>query len=283
METDRSFLHITLQNFNCRVQSRETLTRWFRCFMKFAPIARGLVIDCSFKARDFLVVLSFTKKIEKLEIRNGISRESSNCQFLLSLNRHIIDRLTIRTLKVNKCDEIVAEILLMLRPNTIVDLDLEEFPITQLPQFIAAQNAISSLRVIYSKIEKNSTNFLDKIAGNLRLSSLQLRLNFVKRDDPKIDSIIAEIISSQPNLTHLDLRVGNAGEKIFAAIMKLQLKTLVMEVPGKVLGEVRMLFKSMELESLTLYGPRRSCVNYFKIKDECAKPTLKKFEYKFVD
>lgn len=283
METDKSFLHLTLRNVNFKGQNCEALARLFRCFLKFAPHALSLLIDCDLKAIEYLIILSITEKIEKLEIRNGISNETSNCQSLFSLNHHIMQRLKIQVLKVERCDEAIAEMLLMLRVNSIIDLDVEEFPILQLLQLVATQSTISVLRISFSLIDKNDLKVLEKIGQNLRLTKLSLRFDFVNRDDPEIDFIFSEIVSSQPNLTHLDLRVPNAGKKIFAAITKLQLKSLVMQVPGKAEEDVRLLFKSAILESLTLYGPRSSCVDFWKLRDERAKPALKKFEYKFLD
>lgn len=282
-ETDKSFRHLILQNVKSKGQDRDVLSRLFRCFLKFASEALSLTIDCDLKAFEYLIILSIAVKIEKLVIRNGTSNETTNCQSLLGLNQHIMERLKLQVLKVERCNEAVAEMLLMLRINSIVELDLEEFPIAKLRQFVAVQSSILGLRLSYLAIDKNELKVLEKVGQNLRLTKLSLHFDFVNRENPKIDLTFAEIVSFQSSLQHLELRVPNAGKKIFDAIKKLQLKSLVMEVPGKALDDVRLLFKSTILEKLTLYGPRSSCVSICKLRDERAKPSLVKFEYKFVD
>lgn len=283
METDKENLQIILRKCDVKKQKCGCLRKLERCLAEIGSKVEGLTVDFKVTVGELLKILGTTPNIKKLAILKEITDEDFCHQRRTIVEYfHVIHRLKLQELKIENCDEAASELFLLLPSSTLIDLDLQDFPILELPKFIVAQHSISCLRLHHSLIAVNHLEILKDAVGILQLSKFSLHLDFIEHESPKIESIIVDIISSQPNLTHLDLRVPNAGAKIFAAISKLPSKTLVMRVPGKVL-EARMLFKSTLLESLTIYGPKSACAFYFGLKSDYGKPNLMEFAVRFSD
>jgi hypothetical protein len=274
---------VVLRGFDAGKRKCENFRKLEKWLGEFGESIEGLTVDFKLKVGELLKILGSTKRLKKLEILKEIIEEDF-CQQRLSIvsSFPVLHQLQLQSLKIENCDEVASELFLLLPSSTIIELNLVDFPILELPKLIVAQHSISCLRLHHSLITVNQLEILKDAVGILQLSKFSLHLDFIEHENPKFETIIVDIINSQPNLTHLDLNVPIAGAKIFTAISKLPTKVLVMRVPGKAL-EARMMFKAPLLESLTIYGPKSACGFYFALKNDYGKSNLMKFAVRFTD